>query len=193
MVLTPIAVMLGKKVSEYSANKSWQKELKQQGSKDSREASVIIIGMGEVGQRVADGLNSYGISYRGIEVDHECFMGACTKGYLVGFGDATDLRLMDTIQFAHAQTIVITFVDYTIAKELAPIVKKRYPNLSLMISVKNNTEKTLFSSLDMLAVIDNSFPRGLDMAVMVLEKYNIDTAQQRKWMLRQQENELITE
>jgi Trk K+ transport system NAD-binding subunit len=149
--------------------------------------------MGGVGQRVAVGLNSYGISYRGIEVDHECFIGACTKGYLVGFGDATDLRLMDTIKFAHAQTIVITFADYAIAKELAPIVKKRYPNLSLLVSVKNNTEKALFSSLGMLAVIDHSFPRGLDMAVRVLRKYNIDAVQQSKWMLRQQENELISE
>jgi len=51
----------------------------------------------------------------------------------------------------------------------------------------------LFSSLGMLAVIDHSFPRGLDMAVSVLGKYNIDALQQSKWMLRQQENELISE
>jgi len=193
MVLTPVAVMLGKKISKYSANKSWQEELKQQGSDDNSEATVIIIGMGKVGQRVADGLNSYGISYRGIEVDHACFIEASTKGYLVGFGDATDLRLMNTIKFAHAKTIVVTFADYAIAKELAPIVTKRYPNLSLLVSVKNNTEKTLFSSLGMLAIADYSFPRGLDMAAIVLEKYNVDAIQRNKWMLRQQENELISE
>jgi len=189
MVLTPLAVALGKKISEYQADKSWQEEKKQQSVEESKGSSVIIIGMGEVGKRVADGLNSYGISYRGIEVDHDCFIGACTKGYLVGFGDATDLRLMDTIKFSQAKTIVITFTDYMIAKELAPIVKQRYPNLSLLISVKNETEKEQFSSLGMQVILEQSFPRGLDTAVSVLSLYGIDSEQQKKWMQRQQEYE----
>ena len=189
MVLTPLAVALGKKISEYQADKSWQEEKKQQSVEESKGSSVIIIGMGEVGKRVADGLNSYGISYRGIEVDHDCFIGACTKAYLVGFGDATDLRLMDTIKFSQAKTIVITFTDYMIAKELAPIVKQRYPNLSLLISVKNETEKEQFSSLGMQVILEQSFPRGLDTAVSVLSLHGIGSEQQKKWMQRQQEYE----
>ncbi len=187
MVLTPLAVALGKKISEYQANKNWKEEQKQQSIEESKDASVIIIGMGAIGRRVADGLNSYGISYRGIEVDHDCFVGACTKGYLVGFGDATDLRLMDTIKFAQAKTIVITFSDYRIAKELAPIVKQRYPNLSLLVSVKDDVEREQFLALGMHPILEQSFPRGLDTAVRVLNQYGIDKDQQKKWMQRQQE------
>ncbi|MCK5813683.1 MAG: NAD-binding protein, partial [Cocleimonas sp.] len=127
--------------------------------------------------------------YRGIEVDHDCFIGACTKGYLVGFGDATDLRLMDTIKLAQAKIIVITFTDYMIAQELAPIVKLRYPNLSLLVSVKNEMERKRFSALGMTAILEQSFPRGLDTAVTVLNEQGIDKEQQKKWMQRQQEYE----
>ena len=189
MVLTPLSVALGKKISQYHADRNWQEETSQIAIIEKKEASVIIIGMGEVGQRIADGLNSYGISYRGIEYNHDCFIGACTKGYLVGFGDATDLRLMDTIKFAHAETIVVTFADYNIAKELAPIVKERYPNLSLLVSVKNKAEREQFSALGMQAVIEQSFPRGLDTAVTVLSKHEIENDQLKNWMQRQQENE----
>ncbi len=189
MVLTPLAVALGKKILEYNANKSWEEEQKQQTLKDSKASSVIIIGMGTIGQQVADALNSYGISYRGIEVDHDCFIGACTKGYLVGFGDATDLRLMDTVKFSQAKTIVITFTDYSIAKELTPIVKQRYPNLSLLISVKDEEEKERFSALGMQAILEQNLPRGLDTAVKVLSQYGIEPEQQKKWIQRQQEHE----
>jgi len=187
MMLTPLAVALGKKISEYQANKNWKKEQKQQSIEESKDTTVIIIGMGAIGRCVADSLNSYGISYRGIEVDYDCFVGACTKGYLVGFGDATDLRLMDTIKFAQAKTIVITFSDYQIAKELTPIVKQRYPNLSLLISVKNYAEREQFLALGMQPILEQSFPRGLDTAVRVLNQYGIDKDQQKKWMQRQQE------
>ncbi len=186
MVLTPLAVALGKKISEYQANKNWE-EQKQQSIEESKDASAIIIGMGTIGQRVADALNTYSISYRGIEVDHDCFVAACTKGYLVGFGDATDLRLMEMIKFAQAKTIVITFSDYRIAKELAPIVKQRYPNLSLLVSVKNDMEREQFLALGMHPILEQSFPRGLDTAVSVLNQYGIDKEQQKKWMQRQQE------
>lgn len=190
MVLTPIAVALGKRISTYQADKSWQEEqtLKEP---ESKEASVIIIGMSEVGQRVANGLNTYGISYRGIEINHDCFVSACTQGYQVGFGDATDLRLMDTIKFAHATTVVITFSDYLIAKELTPIVKERYPNLTLLISVKNVHEKRLFDALGMRAITEQSFPRGLGLAVTVLNHSGIETKMIKKWTKRQQEDALV--
>ncbi|HIO92028.1 MAG TPA: potassium transporter KefB [Leucothrix mucor] len=192
MVLTPVAVALGKKISQYQADKNWQEELSPTAIPEKKEAAVIIIGMSEVGQRIADGLNNYGITYRGIEYNHDCFVGACTKGYLVGFGDATDLRLMDAIKFSHAEAIVVTFADYNIAKELAPIVKERYPNLALLVSVKNEDEREQFSALGMQAIIEQSFPRGLDIAVTVLSKYGIESDQIKKWMLRQQENELLS-
>jgi len=193
MALTPVLVSLERKFANQRADKDWDisknSENEAAGVKKS-DAEVIIVGMGEVGRSVANALDAHNISYRGVEVDHDCFVDACASGYTVGFGDATDLRLMDTIKMSHAKTIVITFADYEIARQLAPIVLERYPDLNLMVSVSNDTEYSSFNALGMNAVVENSFPKGLDMAAAVLVEHEIDKEKINKWMKRQQNHEL---
>ncbi|MCK5918614.1 MAG: hypothetical protein KAG34_09320, partial [Cocleimonas sp.] len=103
---------------------------------------------------------------------------------------ATDLRLMDTIKMAHAKTVAITFADYEISSQLAPIVMERHPELTLIVSVKNEADKVRFDALGMQAILQQSFPRGLDMAVAVLEASGVDKKKQHNWMKRQQVEEL---
>lgn len=193
MALTPVLVNLERKFAKQRADKDWnssKNETEEESSAREGDAEVIIVGMGEVGRSVANALDAHNISYRGVEVDHDCFVEACASGYTVGFGDATDLRLMDTIKMSHAKTIVITFADYEIASQLAPIVMERYPDLNLMVSVNSEQEKIKFDALGMKAIVQHSFPRGLDMAAAVSAEHEVDSSKLVKWMKRQQENEL---
>ncbi|MEE9444841.1 MAG: cation:proton antiporter [Cocleimonas sp.] len=190
MALTPILVKIERNFAKKQADKDWDASKSEASPRKNSNADVIIVGMGEVGKNVANALDAHNISYRGVEVDHDCFVSACASGYTVGFGDATDLRLMDTIKMSHAKTIVITFANYEIARQLAPIVMERYTDLKLMVSVANEEEKEKFDALGMLAVIQNSFPRGLDMAVAVSTEHEIAKSKISKWMKRQQEQEL---
>ena len=146
--------------------------------------------MGEIGRSVANALDAHNISYRGVEIDHDCFVGACASGYTVGFGDATDLRLMNTIKMSHAETIAITFANYEIASQLAPIVLERYPDLRLIVSVGNEAEKEQFDALGMQAIVQHSFPKGLDMAAAVLNVHQTDKSKINKWMKLQQNKKL---
>ncbi|MEE9350726.1 MAG: cation:proton antiporter [Thiotrichaceae bacterium] len=190
MALTPILVNIAQKIARKSAQKDWDKSKSGQQTGGPSEASVIIVGMSEVGRRLASALEANDISYRAVEMDHDCFVDACTNGYKVGFGDATDLRLMDTIKMAHAETIAITFADYEVCSQLAPIVLERHPELTLMVAVENEKDKERFDALGMHAVIQQSFPRGLDMAVAVLDVHKVDKKKQYRWMTRQQTQEL---
>jgi len=193
MALTPVLVNIERKFAKRRADEDWNNS-KNDGSDAAGDkkgdTEVIIVGMSEVGRSVANALDAHGISYRGVEVDHDCFVGACASGYTVGFGDATDLRLMDTIKMSHAKTVVITFADYDIASQLAPIVLERYPDLKLMVSVDNDQEKEKFDALGMQAIVENSFPRGLDIAAVVSAVHNIEASKINKWMKRQQEKKL---
>jgi CPA2 family monovalent cation:H+ antiporter-2 len=190
MAVTPILVNIAQNLARKWADEDWNNSKNGKENSKSPEASVIIVGMGAVGRQLASALDANDISYRAIEMDHDCFVDACTNGYKVGFGDATDLRLMDTIQMAHANTVAITFADYEISSQLAPIVRKRYPELKLIVSVKNEIDKKRFNALEMQAVMQQSFPRGLDMAAAVLEVSGIDKKKQHNWMKRQQVKEL---
>lgn len=190
MALTPILVIIGQKLVRNWAGREWSASKQATADTQSTEASVIIVGMGQIGRRTASALDAHAIAYRAIEIDHDCFMDACTNGYKVGFGDATDLRLMDTIKISHAKTIAITFADYDIASQLAPIVLERHPGLELIIAVANAADKKRFDALGMHAVTQQSFPRGLDMAVAVLNHYQVDSKKIHDWMKRQQTQEL---
>lgn len=190
MALTPILVTMAQKLARKWADQDWDKSKKGIEDSSSLEASVIVVGMSEVGRRLASALDANDVTYRAVEMDHDCFVDACTNGYKVGFGDATDLRLMDTIKMAHAKTVAITFADYEISSQLAPIVMERHPELTLIVSVKNEADKVRFDALGMQAILQQSFPRGLDMAVAVLEASGVDKKKQHNWMKRQQVEEL---
>lgn len=189
MALTPALVTLGRKFARKWADEDWNNSQTQVDNTPS-DTPVIIVGMAGVGRRIANALDAHDLPYRSIEVNHDCFMDACTNGYNVGFGDATDLRLMDTIKMSHAQTIVITFSDYEVARQLAPLVLEKYPGLNLMVAVKDEAAKKRFDALGMQAVIQRSFPRGLDLAVAVLARHEVEPKKIHKWMQRQQSSEL---
>ena len=192
MALTPILVGIARKIVEYRADQDWKKSQSAQKNTEAQhsDAPVIIVGMGEIGRCVANGLDAHNIMYRGIEFDHDCFVNACSRGYAVGFGDATDLRLMETINMSRAQIIVITFADYDIAKELAPIVLENYKELTLIISVKTTADQIRFEALGMRAIVQHSFPRGLDIAAATLKQQNVSKPKIQHWMHNQQSQEL---
>ena len=190
MALTPILVGAARRLVIRWGEQDWESGQQATGSEPVPDASVIIVGMSEVGRRVASALDANDIAYRAIEIDHDCFLDACTSGFNVGFGDATDLRLMETIRLSHADTVVVTFADYDLASQLTPVVQERYPELHLMVAVDNETDRVRFAALGMQAVVQHSYPRGLDIAAVVLEQYKVGKKRIIKWMQRQQSLEL---
>lgn len=144
------------------------------------------MGMGDVGRCVADALEAQRISYKAIEIDHDRFIQANRDGYPVIFGDGTDLRLMETIEIAHANTLVVTEPRIEIARELVPISRKRYPNLTRIACVDDDEKRLQFEGLGMNAIVDRSFPKGLDIAAATLRAHNIEEGKIEDWMQRQQ-------
>ncbi len=190
MALTPVMVNIGHRFANWLADKDWRSSRQQPATAQPSDTPVIIIGMGETGQRVADALNSHNIAWRAIESDHDRFVQASADGYEVAFGDATDLRLMETIKVAHADTLAITFANYAIARTLSPIVARRYPRLRQLVAVKTAEDKRRFDSLGMQAVVQQTFPTGVDLAAATLRVQGIDEDTIESWMRRQQEIEL---
>lgn len=198
MALTPPLVGLQRKLAKKWANQEWflsQKRLNNPAPTTEKQTpatgvDIIIVGMGTIGLRIANALNAHGISYRGVENNHQRFLNSRTNGYSVGFGDATDLRMMDTIRMAQTKIIIITFINYEVARQLAPIVLQRHPGLRLMVSVDTEEEKIQFDALGMLAIIEASFPDGLDSAAAVLYERDLDEQKIQKWLQRQQDKEL---
>ncbi len=188
MALTPPLASWGYRLAEKLEGKKSSSGVEE--TNEEEEKNVIIIGMGDIGRCVADALESQRISYKAIEIDHDRFLQATRDGYTVVFGDGTDLRLMETIEIAHANTLVVTEPKIEVAKELTPISQKRYPNLKRVVSVENEEKQQQFEALGLNAIIDRSFPKGLDIATAVLKCHNIDEKKISEWMKRQQSRAL---
>jgi len=146
--------------------------------------------MGEIGRRVADAMEAHGIAYSAVEMDHERFIRANADGYPVAFGDAADLRLMETLEIAQRRMIVVTIVRYEISRDLTPILQQRYSHLMRFIAVENDEDRKRFEALGMRAVVNRSHPRGLDLAAAVLRAHGVGAHKILAWMRRQQEEVL---
>ena len=190
MALTPPIAQWGYRLAEKLEKKKLESESAQGEETQEEDKHVIILGMGDVGRCVADALAAHSLSYKAIELDNQRFVQARRDGYEVVFGDGTDLRLMEAIEIAHAKTLVITEPILEIAKELTPISRERYPNLQRIASVEDDDQRHEFEALEMKAIIDRSFPKGLDIASATLKFHDIDENKVVSWKKRQQSRAL---
>ncbi|GJL54950.1 MAG: potassium transporter [Nitrospirales bacterium] len=190
MALTPLVAQWGYQFAEKLQATARKHSSSQDAKVQVENTNVIIMGMGDIGRKVADGLEAYGIPYTAIEANHDRFTQANTDGYQVVFGDGTDLRLMETLEIAQANTLVNTEPRLEIIKQILPISQKRYPNLQRIVSVDDEEQRTQFESLKIKAVIDRSFPKGLDIAAAVLRNHYIDEKTISDWTKRQQSRAL---
>ena len=153
-------------------------------------APVLIVGMGRVGRTLADGLNEFGIGDSAVERDQRRLSEAVADGYAAVFGDMADPRLWDPIAVHGRKISALTAPSYEVSSELTPIARQLYPNLLRYAVVADDTEAERFHALGICAVVDRSFPPGLDLAAAVLGELGIDADALTDWMRRQQKRAL---
>lgn len=190
MALTPIVVLLGQKITKRLLDKKLEADTQQENVLHTEDMPVVIFGMGAVGRKIVDALIAHKLPYFAIEMDYDRFVSANRDGYNVAFGDAGDLRLMETIEMSKAKCVVITIVRYDVSRDLTPVINQRYPDLTRFISVDSENEKNKFESLGMKAVIEHSHPKGIDIAAQVLGSEGISSEEIKIWMQQEQERAL---
>ena len=153
-------------------------------------APVLIVGMGRVGRTLADALNEFGIGYSAVERDQRRLSEAVADGYAAVFGDMADPRLWDPIAVHGRKISALTAPSYEVSSELTPMARQLYPNLLRYAVVADDAEAERFHALGLRAVVDRSFPPGLDLAAAVLGELGIDADALTGWMRRQQERAL---
>lgn len=192
MASTPFLAVYGHRLARKKEDSAWREgdinNPDQHAEIDS--GHIIIFGMNEVGRTLADSLEAQNISYKAFEFDYSRFVDARADGYPVAFGDLSDLRLADTADVSQANSVVVTQGRYDIAREIAPIVDQRYPNLRRYVSVKDQDESDKFRELGMIVVQPISQPAGVDMASTVLKDLGVDSDEIADWITRQQDKYL---
>jgi CPA2 family monovalent cation:H+ antiporter-2 len=151
---------------------------------------VAIVGMGEVGRTVADGLQANAIGYAAVEFDPDRFVAARADGYLVVYGDPRDFRLMSTLELERRSTVVVAVARYEVSAALTPVMRQRYPHVVRFIGVETDADRQRFEAIGMRVVVSRSTPRGLELAAAVLAHHGVEQRKVAAWMQRQQQRAL---
>lgn len=156
------------------------------------QAPVLIVGMGHVGRTLADALTEFGIGYIAVERDQRRLSQAVADGYMAAFGDMGDPRLWDPIAVRGRRFSALTAPSYDTSRELTPMMRSLYPDVVRYASVKDDVEAKRFEALGVRAVVNRSFPPGLDFAAAVLGQFGIGGVALADWMQHQQDRALAS-
>lgn len=185
MALTPPLSALGHQLAERLSERHYDQDARSGVVSPRDDCTVLVINMGEVGHCIADALEAHDIPYIALDNDHDRFIQAKTDGYQVAFGDATDLRLISTLDSLHVKTVVNTMPHYATSEKLTRSVNDRFPGLKRFASVNDEDQVNAFASIGVTAVADNSLPPGLDLAAAVLKSEGIADEKVSNWLYRQ--------
>ncbi len=99
--------------------------------RDNSKPFIIIAGFGRVGQRVAKILDAGGICYLALDNDPDIVTKGQSDGLSVIYGDARRYDVLNAMNAARANAIIITIDQASIAEQLAHIIHDRYPTTQI--------------------------------------------------------------
>lgn len=106
---------------------------------DSGAPPVIIVGVGRVGQLIADMLDMHDKPYVAIDSDADMIEAAKRNGYRAVFGDAWRGDAMSRLGVERAPAVVLTMDEPVLAARLTRKLRKEYPEL-LIVSRARDTD-----------------------------------------------------
>ena len=81
-----------------------------------------------------------------------------------------------------AQAMVLATPRYEISVQLNPIVNKLYPDMPRYAAVQDTAEAKQYAELGVLTYTANGVPRGLEIAVALLNDFGISEERIQDWM-----------
>ncbi len=104
---------------------------------ESAEQHVIIAGFGRVGARIAALLNAAGVHYVALDMREERVKKAREQGFPVFFGDASQLKVLQSAGVSKAKMLVVALDNTEQVDRLVPLVSQYEPNLPIYARAKD--------------------------------------------------------
>ncbi|MGB3799615.1 MAG: cation:proton antiporter, partial [Lewinella sp.] len=147
---------------------------------------VILAGFGHFGSTVGRFLRSHGIEATILDQDSNRVDLLRKLGFEVYYGDVTRMDLLESAGIAEANVLISAVDDPDITHTLVEAVKKKYPDVTLMVRAKDR-----YHAYELLNMgVDNIYRESLDtsvkMAVDVLHHMGF-----RKYTLHRQAQNFI--
>ncbi len=180
IALTPSLAEAGRRIAGRMRQRS-MKAVDPELTLQSVAAPVLIVGMGTVGRTVADALIHFKIGYFAIERDQQRLQDAIADGYIVSFGDDFDPRLWGPTDLHRRKLSVLTAPDVEALRRTVHLAKANFPKLKRFVVVMDEIAAQEIRNIGLLAIVDASHPRGVDVARVVLGELGVALPAVEAW------------
>jgi len=171
MIATPFMFYLGKKISTLLANNI------QAETRDISELNqhVLIAGFGRVGQTVARVLTEAGISYIALDLDQKRVSNCRKKGMNVYFGDADQIKVLQSAGAQNASIAVITLDQTTAASHIVTALRSNYPALPIYVRARDRSHSNILENAGATEMVFEAAEASLQLGSIVLASLNVSS------------------
>ena len=152
----------------------------------AKSQKIILIGFGHFGSTVGRFLRSHGVEATILDQDSNRVDFLRKMGFEVYYGDATRMDLLESAGIAESKIVICAIDNPSVTKEIAKLIKDKYPHVELMIRAKNRYEAYDLLNLGIENIYRESLDTSLSLAKDVLSKMGF-----RKYTLNRQVQNFI--
>ena len=153
----------------------------------AKTQKVILVGFGHFGSTVGRFLRSHGVEATILDIDSNRVDFLRKMGFDVYYGDATRLDLLESAGIAQAKLLICAIDNPSVTKEVAKLVKEKYPHVELLVRAKNRYEAYELLNLGIENIYRETLDTSLSLASAALHKLGF-----RKYTLNRQVQNFIT-
>lgn len=176
LLVTPLATKLGPLAERWATPKKADGENKSAEDilPNDEEGHIIIAGFGRIGQTIATVLEGQKIPYTAIDNTHEDVQKFRKQGYPVIYGNASQIDLWRNLNTDKARAVVVTINDFSMAKKIVRILHKEWPNLPIIVRVRELKRHEEFYEAGATAVIPELLESALTIVRKLLENIGVE-------------------
>jgi CPA2 family monovalent cation:H+ antiporter-2 len=184
MTLTPILFLLNERLvlPRFGTKEAVERPMDEM----EKGGKVILVGFGDFGSTVGRFLRAFDVEATVLDVDSNRVEFLRKMGFKVFYGDATREDLLESAGIAEAETLVIAMGSSATTLQLVKRVRKKYPNIRLMVRAQNRYDAYELLNLGVDKVYRESLDTSVKLAADVLGEMGF-----RRYTLHRQAQKFI--
>ncbi len=140
---------------------------------ENSEQHVILAGFGRVGARIAALLNAAGVHYVALDMREERVKAAREQGFPVFFGDASQLKVLQSAGIEKAKLIVVALDNSEQVDRMVPLVNQYYPKLPVHTRAKDRKHCADLISQGASSTVSETLETSMHLTEHVLNELGI--------------------
>ncbi len=170
MTLTPLFLLVYERIIAQKLNPPAKDENRNPFQNIEEQHKVMIVGFSHFGSTIGRFLRANGVEATILDTDSDNVDLLRKLGFKVYYGDATRVELLQSAGAASAEILIIAIDEPETTLIVADIAKRNFPNLEIMVRVKNRSDAYEIMDLGLRNIYRESIDTSVRLGVDVLKK-----------------------